>query len=164
MIKRSSAFMAILISLLLFSACSTQATIEYSLEEFETTIITTVNDEEITANLIYNSPTDITLTFIQPENLADLKVQLVEGEKVISLGEVTINLTDVQNLTNSDNVISALYEALGNFGSSTHIINQTGKTNCSGETIYGSYTFTVDADKNSITSLSVSDYLYLFED
>lgn len=162
MIKRSSALFVILACLLILVACDSQIKTQYTLEEFETTVSVNVNDEQITATLNYYSPTDICLTFISPQELESMTVNFIEGEKVIYLGEVSINLNEVQNLTSSENMISVLYEVLGNFGSIPQLINEAGKLSCKGESIYGDYSVTFDCDEMKITSISSNEYYFVF--
>ncbi len=162
MLKKSLSIL-MLISLLTLTACqSTQATTQFTLSAFQSTITVMQNDEQITASLDYVSPTEINLIFTSPENLAGMCVNIVDGEKILSLEGVQISLSAAENLTLSDNVISVLYEALGNFGSCEQLIAQTGKINCEGESINGTYTVTFNCDDMKIDTLSADDYFYIF--
>lgn len=162
MLKKSLSIL-MLISLLTLTACQTsQAQTQFTLSAFQSTITVMQNEEQIIASLDYVSPTEINLTFSSPESLAGMIVCIVDGEKVLSLDSVQINLNEVEALTLSDNVISALYEVLGNFGSCEQLIAQTGKINCEGESINGDYVITFNCDEMKIDTLSIGEYLYIF--
>ncbi len=162
MLKKSLSIL-IAISMLTLTACqNTQQTTQFTLSAFQSTITVVQNEEQITADLDYVSPTEINLIFISPESLAGMSVSIVDGEKILSIEDVQINLSDAENLTLSDNIISVLYEALGNFGSYEQLIAQTGKINCEGESINGAYTVTFNCDEMKIDTLSADDYFYIF--
>lgn len=140
---------------LIMSLCACDSvTVPFKSEPFTAAVMFQSAGTEIKGELIYNSPSDISFTVSEPENIKGL--QFRSDDSVLSVGVENISLTE-QN--EKDSPVYHLFSAVSELGSSEVQLPLRGEYTAQ----LTSGNVTIDCASKKIILIDIENYHYKFE-
>ena len=151
---------AVLISFAFFSCSSKSET--YTVEPFEATVKAESGETVLTGKFRYASPSAMSLTVTEPENIKNLTFAVQNGTEYILIGSMKTESVPQSAFPAEKNVIEILFKSMETLQNGLTVKkNGTEKINCDYE--YGKCMITFNSETRRIERIDASNFKYTFQ-